>query len=951
MTLQLSTNGATHQNAGQLAGAPAVLVSGTGITFINLPGGLVSSSQNGQAAIRLTQGGNNVINRADGAIASFDGTQIAIEGSAGADTIDNAGSIAGRVALGGGNDTYILRHSPSTPLNVDVDLGDGDDTARFIVFQNVSFMAPQLAGGSGTDTLHLEGPISHFFAATVTGFERLVLDSTSINIDGFSGLNQITLAPGARANFINSQNPLVDLAISGGFISLANGSTVRSVTGSGGSDYLELGFLKTALTPVSASIDLGGGDDFLYLTLFDATQVIPGLPPVVQGGAGSDSIYLSIPTGATVDMAKFSGFEVVDTGTFTSITSQVRLINLSGFQRVSADQQGSLTIGQTNAPGLLVVPSQGSIVIEQAATIGAIGYPPEWSGDWLNNPVAQPGQGITVTNSGTIVGNVQLGLGNDLYDGENGSLGGTVFGYAGNDTIKGGSGAETILGGYGADTISGGGGADRIDGGPGSDSLTGGTGADTFVFAQRGIGDDTIHDFTAGDRIDLSGIGIPDFQTLQRFMAQSGSDVVITLGYASASETILIRNVSLAALGPADFVFDTSSANRFLTGTAGDDLLFGGAGQDNLLGGGGNDRLIAGPGNDLLDGGSGSDEMIGGDGNDVYFIDSPGDVIVEVAGGGTDTVVSSISYTLGAGLEVLNLTGSGHVDGTGEEGRNTLAGNGGDNVLRGLAGDDDLNGQGGNDRLEGGAGNDYLDGGIGVDTAVLSGNRNAYVVTQTGTTMFSVTGPDGTDSLTNIEFLQFADQTIRLYPGTGTTVNFAADDPATYMAAIRDFDGNDVGAASDWKRIGAADVNGDGDLDQIFVNRTNGRFAEVGTAPDGKVYFSDHGWAGETRVVGIYIDPLVQSGQVQAGSDFDSQKRFQNDLKIGNIAGVLGAGDYDKDGLQEVYFKLTDGTAYLHAYMHADGNIRYANYQSQQQVIDFLTQNGWASSTWDGWFG
>ena len=36
--------------------------------------------------------------------------------------------------------------------------------------------------------------------------------------------------------------------------------------------------------------------------------------------------------------------------------------------------------------------------------------------------------------------------------------------------------------------------------------------------------------------------------------------------------------------------------------------------------------------------------------------------------------------------------------------------------------------------------------------------------------------------------------------------------------------------------------------------------------------------------------------------------------------------------------------------MHADGNIRYANYQSQQQVIDFLTENGFDSSTWADWF-
>ena len=170
------------------------------------------------------------------------------------------------------------------------------------------------------------------------------------------------------------------------------------------------------------------------------------------------------------------------------------------------------------------------------------------------------------------------------------------------------------------------------------------------------------------------------------------------------------------------------------------------------------------------------------------------------------------------------------------------------------------------------------------------------------------------------------------------------------MNNIRDFDGNALGGDGNWQWIGSADVNGDGDVDQLLVNRAIGRFATVATAPDGQVYFADHGWAGETRVAGIYIDPLVANGTVIAGSDFDSQRRFQNDLQIGNISTVLGAADYDRDGLQEVYFALTDGTAYLHAYMHADGNIQYANYQSQQQVIDFLTANGFGPSTWAGWF-
>lgn len=251
--------------------------------------------------------------------------------------------------------------------------------------------------------------------------------------------------------------------------------------------------------------------------------------------------------------------------------------------------------------------------------------------------------------------------------------------------------------------------------------------------------------------------------------------------------------------------------------------------------------------------------------------------------------------------------------------------------------------------ITGNGGNDVITGGGNVDTVVYSQSRSAYTITQLYTGVFRITGPDGTDKLAEIEYARFADQTLRLLPGNGITVDFAAD-PASYMAPIRDFDGNDLGASTSWEKIGVVDANGDGDADYIYTNRAIGRFAAVATAPDGDVYFADHGWAGETRVVGIYVDPLVAAGEVAPGSDFDSQGRFQNDLFIGNIDRVLGGDDYDGDGLQEIYFALTDGTAYLHAYMHADGNIRYANYQSQQQVVDFLTGSGFGPATWDGWF-
>jgi len=272
-----------------------------------------------------------------------------------------------------------------------------------------------------------------------------------------------------------------------------------------------------------------------------------------------------------------------------------------------------------------------------------------------------------------------------------------------------------------------------------------------------------------------------------------------------------------------------------------------------------------------------------------------------------------------------------------------------DDNLYGGSGNDTMFGGAGNDVIAGGRGEDILDGGAGVDTASYANNYFAYTITQSTTGHFTIIGPEGTDTLTNVEYARFTDQTVRLLPGSGTTVNFSAQ-PSTYMGAIRDFDGNDLGGAGSWTLLGTTDVNHSGNISHVYVNSAIGRWAEVGTASDGKVYFDDHGWAGATRVVGIYVDPLVQSGQVSGGSANDSQRRFQNDLQIGNIAGILGSGDYDGDGYQEVYFKLTDGSAYLHALMWDDGNIRYSNYQSAQQVKDYLSAHGVGASTWGSWF-
>ncbi|MEP6969541.1 MAG: carbohydrate-binding domain-containing protein, partial [Betaproteobacteria bacterium] len=102
-------------------------------------------------------------------------------------------------------------------------------------------------------------------------------------------------------------------------------------------------------------------------------------------------------------------------------------------------------------------------------------------------------------------------------------------------------------------------------------------------------------------------------------------------------------------------------------------------------------------------------------GDDIYIVDNAGDVVYEVAGGGIDTVFSSVSHTLRAEVESLSLTGKEAIAGTGNNLANILTGNRAGNSLSGAAGDDTLFGEQGSDRLYGGDGNDILWGDAATD--------------------------------------------------------------------------------------------------------------------------------------------------------------------------------------------------------------------------------------------
>ncbi len=376
-----------------------------------------------------------------------------------------------------------------------------------------------------------------------------------------------------------------------------------------------------------------------------------------------------------------------------------------------------------------------------------------------------------------------------------------------NQTINGTSNADTLYGASGNDTLTGQAGNDILYGQAGNDTLNGGTSNDTMY---GGKGDDTyIVDSTADVISESVNEGIDTVQ----------SSVTYTL-VNNVENLTLTGTTAINGTGNAlNNVIVGNSAINTLNGGAGDDYLNGGTGADKLLGGTGNDSyvidntgdivtentgegidtvlssityilgnnlenltltgstaingtgnalnnvlvgnsaintLTGGAGDDYLDGAAGADKLLGGLGNDTYVIDNSGDTVTENASEGIDTVLSSITYTLGSNLENLTLSGSTAINATGNTLNNMLTGNSGVNALNGGAGNDTMDGQGGNDQLTGGTGADTALYQLLVQSDALGGN---------GTDVWSDFTIGNTTSNTNADKIDIGDLLVG-YSGT-----------------------------------------------------------------------------------------------------------------------------------------------------------------------------------------
>lgn len=302
---------------------------------------------------------------------------ITITGTDAAETVTNNGTIAGAVALGGGNDRFVN----AGLVQGTVSLGDGDDS---FVEMAGSRVAGGVDGGAGTNlyTALLSGDRtglgqrSNFQQLAVTGsgtlsltldqsFDTVALAGTGLNValagnrigavTGSDAAEQLrvdgdiaSVSLGAGNDLLalgttnaagrydggtgtdtlafTANTPVVLSGLATGFENVSLTGKALTVTGVLGSNGAPLGFGDgdTSLTiakgaTLAGVIDLGAGNDALRLS---AGSILQG---TVAGGAGNDSATLELAGNQTLAAGTLTGFETLaseGTGTLTLAGTQ-----------------------------------------------------------------------------------------------------------------------------------------------------------------------------------------------------------------------------------------------------------------------------------------------------------------------------------------------------------------------------------------------------------------------------------------------------------------------------------------------------------------------------------------------------------------------------------------------------------------------------------------------------
>ncbi|HWT99953.1 MAG TPA: hypothetical protein VN229_20120 [Terriglobales bacterium] len=718
-----------------------------------------------------------------------------ITGNAGNNIIDG-GAGADTLIGGDGDDTYIIDNAGDTVVEA---AGKGIDTIQSSVtidlttsgfsgqeIENVTLtgITALNATGNGLDNT-LTGNAGNNVLSGGAGADTLVGGAGNDTLDGGSGIDTMTGGLGNDTYVVDDAADVVIEAENGGTDTIQSSITlnlvtidnVENLTLTGGSNIDGTGNdLNNVITGNSGDnvLDGGAGNDTLIGGAGNDTLWSSDGTDILQGGTGNDTYIIN---GGTATIKENAG-EGTDTVQASITFSLAAIANVENLTLTGTDNVN----GTGNTLANVITGNDGNNILDGGAgadtLIGGLGDD-TYVIDNANDTVTEAaGEGTD-----TIKSSVSLDLTAGGFAGqeiENVTLLGTAA-----INVTGNALDNTIIGNAAANTLNGGDGDDTLDGGKGNDTLVGGKGDDTYIV-----------DSTSDAVIESSGEGTDTVLSSATFMLGANVENLTLTG-------------SVAINGTGNALANTligNAANNVLNGQAGADAMSGGKGNDTYyiddvgdtvteLSGEGTDTIISsvsvnlstgsfvgqeienvtlatGTGainatgnalaniltgnesNNTLDGKGGADTMIGGNGSDTYIVDNTGDVVTEGVGlvGDIDTVQASVSFTLGANLENLTLTGSANINGTGNTLANVIAGNSGDNKLDGGAGADTLVGGLGNDIYVIDNVNDKVteNVGEGTDTVISSvaidlqsGNwasQEIENVTLTGTAALSVNG-------------------------------------------------------------------------------------------------------------------------------------------------------------------------------------------------------------------
>ena len=487
---------------------------------------------------------------------------------------------------------------------------------------------------------------------------------------------QVTLADGqaAWAEAADPLDPVLRLTGSGQDETLEGRNNNDSLFGMDGADKL-LGYLGNDY------LDGGNGADTMAGGVGDDVYIVDNMADLVTEAAGEGKDLML----STVSIALPDNVENLDlrtTGDATGVGNDLDNVIYGGFgaTHLTGGLGNDSLYGRGNNEDHLEG-GDGNDYLDGAQGIdwmeGGLGDDTYVVRDSLDQIVEKEQSGsdwVYATSSYTLSDNL-----------ENIQLFGSSDGLQATGNLQ----DNTLIGDQFSNRLSGGAGNDFLNGGAGSDQLEGGSGNDTYVV--DAVGDSVT---------ELSG---------------EGTDWVVS----TVNHTLSDHVEHLDLRGSFNLTGIGNGEDNMIKGNLGNSTLYGGAGNDSLYGRGtGSDSLYGDEGNDFLDGGVGADMLVGGVGNDTFVVDNTGDHVIEVVNGGSDWVISDISYDLVAELEGLMLrgaTGAEDLDGNGNDLNNTIYGN---------AGRNQLNGGGGGDIINGGAGSDTLLGGSGTDLFVIA-NKEA----------------------------------------------------------------------------------------------------------------------------------------------------------------------------------------------------------------------------------